>query len=119
VLERFSRKRTRQMCTTSVARSHYADLLRHLAQPAHRPRAVGLDILFQDPRAEDAELARAMALLPVVLPVYRRGLSPLRLAAVLVQGAGSALSPCWPMQSSRAISKCAMAVMALFAQCNP
>ena len=59
-----------------VARSHYADLLRRLAQPAHRPRAVGLDILFLDPRAEDAELARAMALLPVVLPVYRRGAEP-------------------------------------------
>jgi CHASE2 domain-containing sensor protein/signal transduction histidine kinase len=58
-----------------IARSHYADLLKRLAQPAYRPRVVGLDILLMDPRAEDAELAQAMALLPVVLPVYQEGLA--------------------------------------------
>lgn len=54
-----------------ISRSHYTHLLQRLAEPAHRPQAVGLDILFLDARPEDAALARAMALLPVVLPTHQ------------------------------------------------
>lgn len=54
-----------------ISRHHYTRLLQRLAEPAHRPQAVGIDILFLDPRPEDAALAQAMALLPVVLPIHQ------------------------------------------------
>lgn len=43
-----------------IQRTIYADLLRQLADSGNKPRTIGFDILFPDPKPEDAALAEQM-----------------------------------------------------------
>ncbi|MDN3545886.1 CHASE2 domain-containing protein [Kinneretia asaccharophila] len=57
-----------------IPRDSYAKLLDRLADPREKPRSVGIDVLFLDPRPEDAQLARAMREHRVYLAMeYRAG----------------------------------------------
>lgn len=60
-----------QLGSWPISRSHYAQLLQRLAHPEHRPRVVGMDILFLDARADDVEMSLAMQQLPVVLATHQ------------------------------------------------
>lgn len=51
------------------SRRVYADLLRQLADTHNQPLAIGFDVLFLDPRPEDAELVAQIRRHRVVLPV--------------------------------------------------
>ncbi len=55
-----------------LSRQRYAALLEQLRASGAKPRAIGFDLLFLEPRPDDAELTRAMQGLPVVLPVELR-----------------------------------------------
>ena len=52
-----------------LQRSEYAELLEGLNSPLYKPRAVGLNLLFIDPSADDARLAAALRAHQAVLPV--------------------------------------------------
>jgi CHASE2 domain-containing sensor protein len=52
-----------------LRRQHYAKLLEHLAHTPYQPRVVGMNLLFVDPQADDAQLAKALAMHRAVLPV--------------------------------------------------
>ncbi len=52
-----------------LQRSRYTELLKRLEDPAVKPKAVGLDLLFLDPTGDDAELAAMMRRVPTVLPL--------------------------------------------------
>lgn len=43
-----------------LSRAHYARLLQKLADSGNHPRAIGIDLLFYEPTAQDAELARQL-----------------------------------------------------------
>ena len=51
------------------SRRIYADLLRQLADTHNQPLAIGFDVLFLDPRPEDADLVAQIRRHRVVLPV--------------------------------------------------
>jgi CHASE2 domain-containing sensor protein/signal transduction histidine kinase len=59
-----------------ISRTHYTQLLQRMALAENRPRAVGMNILFLDPRTGDEELAKAVARLPVVLATQQKPLFP-------------------------------------------
>lgn len=52
-----------------LQRSRYTELLQRLEDPAVRPKAFGLDLLFLDPTPDDAALAAMMRRVPTVLPL--------------------------------------------------
>jgi CHASE2 domain-containing sensor protein/signal transduction histidine kinase len=76
-----------------LQRGVYAELLRQLAPPAHKPQGVAFDILFLDPSPADAELARQMSQHRVVLATeqgrQRGNLNQRRPVAALSQAASS------------------------------
>lgn len=55
-----------------LSRSLYAKFLKNLADTKNYPQAIGLDILFIDPMAEDRELGEQIARHNVTLPVEMR-----------------------------------------------
>lgn len=52
-----------------LARKHYAQLLTRLKQEGIRPKAIGVDLIFQHSTPDDTALGVAMQRLPVVLPL--------------------------------------------------
>lgn len=77
-----------------ISRSHYAQLLQRLAHPEHRPRVVGMDILFLDARADDVEMSLAMQQLPVVLATHQAA------ATETAQSPGAAPQNSWQSPAS-------------------
>ena len=52
-----------------LSRKHYADFLARLQQEGIRPKAIGIDLIFNHDTPDDEALGQAMKNLPVVLPL--------------------------------------------------
>lgn len=55
-----------------LKRSTYTQLVEALSAPRHRPKVLGVDLLFVDPTADDANLAKSLQQIPAVLPLEFR-----------------------------------------------